>query len=192
MAARGAPTAERHAGGASTLRVFFALWPAPATRAAVAEIAHDVVGRAGGRATRVDSLHLTLAFVGDVAHGRIHALEAIGGAAARAVASFTLTLDRLGGFDDAGIAWIGTDAVPEDLSELVRRLNEGLAAQRFRVDKRPFAAHVTLARKCRRMSTATIAPIPWPIDRVSLVASELGAGGSRYRMLAEWRLGRPL
>jgi 2'-5' RNA ligase len=176
---------------ANTWRVFFALWPDAAVRDAMVALARDVVGRAGGRMPSEGNLHLTLAFVGDVAKDRLSALDHMGGTAAQRAAPFTLVLDRIGGFDDAGIAWLGADTLPADLTHLVQRLNEGLAAQRFRVDRRPFAAHVTLARRCRAPPVGEIEPIPWTVRRLSLVASELGAGGSRYRSLASWALGPP-
>ena len=174
---------------ATTLRVFFALWPDAAAREVMAALARDVVGRVGGRMPSEDNLHLTLAFVGDVAKERVTALERIGEAAAHGTAPFTLVLDQIGGFHDAGIAWLGTDAVPANLTHLVQRLNEGLAAQRFRVDRRPFAAHVTLVRKCRRPPTdAAIAPTAWPVEQIALNASDMRPAGSSYRELATWPL----
>jgi RNA 2',3'-cyclic 3'-phosphodiesterase len=171
------------------LRLFFALWPDTAARAAIAARVDDIAQRAGGRATRAETLHLTLAFVGDVSPGRVSALEAIGEGASRAAAPFTLTLDVLGSFRDARIAWLGADPVPSALQALAARLNTGLAAGGFRVDRRPFAAHMTLARNCRVMPPhAGVAPVVWRVDRLSLVASELGGSGARYRTQAEWPL----
>ena len=60
------------------LRLFFALWPDAAARAAIAAFAHEVAQRAGGRDPREENLHVTLAFVGDVSPDRIAALAAIG------------------------------------------------------------------------------------------------------------------
>jgi 2'-5' RNA ligase len=149
-----------------------------------------VVGRTGGKSPRPESIHLTVAFVGDVASDRVAELLRIGETAARAAAPFTLSLDQLGGFRDGGIAWLGAGAVPPDLDQLVRTLNEGLAAQSFRVERRPFKVHVTLARKCRRPpAVEALAPLAWHVDRLTLVASELRPEGSCYRDLAEWPLG---
>jgi 2'-5' RNA ligase len=81
------------------------------------------------------------------------------------------------------------DAAPPDLGQIVLALSEGLAAQSFRVERRPFKVHVTLARKCRRPPPVeAIAPLAWRVDRLALIASELRPEGARYREIAGWRL----
>jgi len=176
-------------GERGTLRLFFALWPDPAARVAIAALAREVAERTGGRATRERTIHLTLAFLGDVNPDRVPALAGIGDAAARAAPPFALKLDLVGGFREARIAWLGAEPVPAPLAAVAAVLNKCLAAEDFRVDRRPFAAHVTLARKCRSMPPrANVEPVDWPVDRLSLVASELASGGSRYRIHAEWPL----
>ena len=174
----------------AAVRLFYALWPDAAARDAIAVLARDVERRCGGRAPRPENAHLTLAFVGEVAPDRVEALAAIGAAAADAGAPFALKLDRLGGFRDAGIAWLGAERAPAALGALVRRLGDELAANQFRVERRPFAAHVTLARKCRAPpSRERVAAVTWRVDALTLVASQPAAGGSRYHTLAEWTLG---
>ena len=173
---------------AASLRVFFALWPG-ASRDLVAALSRDFAEVTGGRAPRPGNIHLTLAFVGEVAPERVVALERIGDMAARTSAPFTLELGRTGNFRDAGIAWLGTDAIPPELDRLMRRLNEGLATAGFRVERRPFHAHVTLARRCRRpLPPRVITPVAWCIERLTLIASELSSQGSDYRELAAWPL----
>ncbi len=173
-----------------SLRLFFAIWPDEAAREAIAVLAREVAAVRGGKPPPAANAHLTLAFLGAVAPDRVDALEEVGAAAARAASPFALTLDRLGGFRDGGIAWLGAEPVPAPLAELARALREGLFAHRFPVEQRPFAAHVTLARKCRvppaREGTT---PLTWHVDALSLVASQLAAGGSRYHTLAKWALG---
>jgi len=171
------------------LRLFFALCPDRSGREAVATLALEIADRVEGRATRTDTIHLTLAFVGDTAPDRVLNLAAIGEAVARGTRPFTLTLGLVGGFRDARVAWLGAEPVPEALAALAAPLRARLAAEGFRVDRRPFAAHVTLARKCRRIpQRESVAPIGWDVDRLSLVASELSSGGSRYRTVGEWPL----
>lgn len=173
----------------ATLRTFFALWPDAATRDVMAAMARDVARRAGGRAPRVENHHLTLAFVGEVAVQRIDALERIGAAASRSVAPFMLTLDRLGEFHHTGIAWLGAGTLPVQLERLVGALRNGLAADAFPVERRRYQAHVTLVRRCETVAPATIAPVAWRVERVTLIASELLPAGSRYRELAAWPIG---
>ena len=48
-----------------TQRLFLALWPDPATAAALAVLARDVAEHAHGKATPPENIHLTLAFLGN-------------------------------------------------------------------------------------------------------------------------------
>ena len=138
------------------------------------------------------NLHVTVAFVGDVARSRIVELCAIGAAVASNVPAFDLTLDRTGAYRGTGIAWAGPSHVPGALSQLARGLAEALAAGGFPVERRDFSPHVTLARRSGRFPPAAIAtPIRWTATRVALYASEAVAGGQRYRELGGWLLVGP-
>jgi 2'-5' RNA ligase len=168
-------------------RVFFALPPPAAVREALGRLATAMATRAQGRATRADSIHLTLAFVGDVEAGAIARRAAIG--ARLCAAPFELVLDTEGGFRRARVAWVAPSAAPPALRELQRALADALAADGFAVEARPFAAHVTLARHCRAVpATALVAPVAWPVHHVALWESSGVAGGARYREVARWTL----
>jgi 2'-5' RNA ligase len=181
--------APKENGGSGSLRAFFAVWPDAAARDALAKLADTIAAEAGGRAPASENLHLTLAFVGEVASDRFEALLAVGLAAAAGVPAFDLALDRVGAFRGAGIAWAGAASVPAELAQLVSQLNDALAEQDFPTDPRPFQAHVTIARKCRRQPRANAArPIAWTVAKLALNASDLGSGGPRYRELAAWPL----
>ena len=170
------------------MRVFFALWPDAAMRAALAELARDVSEQTLGRATPAENLHVTVAFVGDVARERIADLCAIGAAVAGVESPFTLTLDRTGTFRTTAIAWAGVTSMQPPLAQLAGNLNDALAAAGFAVERRPFTPHVTLARRCRNpVGAALAASIAWTVRCVALNASESRPGGQRYRELARWR-----
>ena len=174
------------------LRVFFALWPDADARDQLATLARDVAARTQGRAPPIANLHVTLAFVGEVAAGRIDALRAIGASVARDVPPFVLTLDCAGTFRGTEIAWAGTSSLPPPLAQLGRDLAEALAAEGFAIEQRAFSPHVTLARRCRAAGLATLsAPVTWTVTRLALDASEPGSGPPRYRELAGWPLGAP-
>ena len=179
----------RDKAGAS-VRAFFALWPDVATRAALATLARDVTNETGGRPPVAHNIHLTLAFLGEVPAARIAQLCAAGAHAAEAVSAFELQLDRVGSFRGSGIAWAGTSAIPGALAQLAAVLGAELAARGFVLDPRPFAVHVTLARRCRKRITAAFAtPIVWPVARLALNASDLSRDGPRYHELGGWPLG---
>ena len=169
--------------------MFYALWPGEEARRTLLALAKDVAASARGRAPPPQNVHLTLAFVGEVAAERLPALRAIGAQAASAVPPFALRFDRVGTFRDSGIAWLGTAAAVPALQALVEGLAAGLAADGFPVERRPFRAHVTLARRCARPPVAGDVPaVVWPVEAFTLTASELAPGGSQYRTLAEWPL----
>src|SRR5947207_7507171 len=145
---------------AQTLRVFFALVPDAATQALLDVLARDVAACAGGRAIVGANIHLTLAFVGDVDPDRIDVLREIAIALPRD--AFVLTLDCVGTFRRAEIAWIAPSQVPAPLLELQAHLAAALAKDDFRIEERPFHAHVTLARRCtRNIAMARAIPVEW-------------------------------
>ncbi len=179
----------------AALRVFFALWPDSEVRDRLAELAHATSERAHGRAPPPENLHLTLVFVGDVPADSVATLQGIGRTAIATVAPFVLTLDRIGAFHRQGIAWAGASSPPAELVRLATELGNGLAAQGWRLERRAFQAHVTLARRCRiragdalRDGEPLPAPIVWKVARLALAASELASGPPRYREVHAWPL----
>jgi 2'-5' RNA ligase len=76
------------------------------------------------------------------------------------------------------------------MERLAADLGAALAADcGFERDRRPFQAHITLARKVPKMpGRLAIEPLQWPVERFVLVASELGPGGATYTTVGEWRL----
>ena len=170
-------------------RMFFALWPDAPARAALAGLAHAIARAAGGRAPAAANLHLTLAFVGDVAPARVAALRETGRGVAAEISPFTLVLDRLGAFRDGGIAWIGAAEIPSGLADIAERLSHRLSAEGFRVDRRAYAPHLTLARKCRMPpKDAHTVRIAWRVDELALVESVLRPGEPSYRDDSCWPL----
>jgi 2'-5' RNA ligase len=170
------------------LRVFYALWPAPPLQHALAGWGRCMQRELGGRLTRAETIHLTLAFIGEVASDRIAALRAIGerlnGAAVE------LVIDRVGCWPHNGIAWAGATATPQPVSGLVTELRRQLSLQGFAVEDRAFAAHVTLLRRATCVSLTWRPPqsIVWAVQRFALVRSVPGADGSTYSELAVWPL----
>jgi len=166
-----------------TLRVFFALVPDAATQTLLGVVARDVAMRAGGRAIVDANIHLTLAFIGDVSIERIDSLHRLVEALPRE--GFGLTLDCIGTFRHSDIAWIAPSHTPRPLLDLQSHLAVALAKNEFEIEERPFHAHVTLARRCRRNAAkAWSNPIEWNVQRVALLESVAGSDGVCYRELA--------
>jgi 2'-5' RNA ligase len=164
-------------------RLFFAIWPQPEAREALARLAHDVARVAGGKPVEAAKIHLTLAFLGPVDDAGSALAHAIGGRVGGT--AFALALDRVGSFRRARVAWAGPSALPPALESLESSLTRALRAAGFALEERPFNPHVTLARKAgAALPRASIEPIAMRCDALALVASE----GGRYVTLESWPL----
>jgi len=180
-------TSSAPASDARKVRLYFALWPD-------AELADAMLGRGralrtaiGGKLTRCESIHLTLAFLGDVAESRLP--ELLDPPAAIAVAAFTFDLDRLGAWQHNGVGWFAPDIVPPGLMLLQARLSAWLASIGFELERRPFAPHVTLVRKVRTpFETIAVEPLRWAVADYALVRSTLGPEGSSYLVIGRFTL----
>ncbi|HKO87654.1 MAG TPA: RNA 2',3'-cyclic phosphodiesterase [Burkholderiales bacterium] len=173
----------------SPVRLFFALWPDEETRR---QLAHwrDVLRRqTGGRAMDTDDLHLTLAFIGDVAPDLqpsiIAATESV------QARSFLLTIDRAEYWKHNRIVWAGCHTRPAALDEMVRELRNTLSKAGIRFDHKSFVPHITLLRDAPHdFELADLTPIEWQIDRFVLLRSSSGQR-PRYRVAQEWRANSP-
>lgn len=173
--------------GGERLRLFFALWPTPAVRDALAAVSQQLHADCGGRMTRPESIHLTLSFLGEVAAQRLGALES----AATDVSGqrFELMLDRSGGWRHNRVAWVGCSEPQPALQSLAASLSARLAPLGFPPETRPFSAHLTLVRKVGRAPPLqAIEAIRWPVEEFVLVASTLDRSGALYEVLRRWPL----
>jgi len=106
------------------VRLFFALWPDDEVRARLTRWSRELHALCGGRATRPENLHVTLAFLGSVEEARVAEVErAAGEVAPRAV---SLVLDQPGYWKHNRIAWAGASVVPPELEALVSELRGAL------------------------------------------------------------------
>ena len=169
-------------------RLFFAAWPAPGIQKALGKLAQDLKRDCGGRAVPAHNIHLTLAFLGDVARDRLPGLETL--AAGVAAQRFELAVTRVEYWRHNRIVWAGVEHCPEPLRALVSGLEQVLAPEGFRFERRPYAPHVTLLRDARRAPPAAEMPaIPWPVTRFALVESVPRERGRVYEVLRDWPLG---
>ena len=161
------------------MRLFFALWPPRETARALAEWARAVQKDAGGRATAEETIHLTLAFLGNADASKASA-------AAESVGSspFELPIDTAKYWKHNKIVWVGPRTIPAALGELVSQLHPSLKSAGFVLEDRPFAAHVTLVRKAGvPTSIPSLPEVRWPVTDFVLVRSVPDSRGARYETL---------
>ena len=170
---------------APTTRLFFAVMPDASSRERLSALSEETARLTGGRASAEDTLHLTVVFVGSVDDAAVAATRDAGDATRWE--RFTVSLDTLGSFARAGIAWAAPRRVPAPLEQLNGDLVAALTARGVATETRPYRPHVTLARRCVAAVDAPIdPPIAWRADGVVLMSSRLLSEGPRYRPIATW------
>lgn len=96
-----------------------------------------------------ENLHLTIKFLGEAPDERLPDIEAACRRAAAGARSFSLRLRGMGAFPNARrprVLWVGIDAPPPALRELVARTEAELAPLGFEREEREFDPHVTIGR----------------------------------------------
>ena len=142
----------------------------------------------GGRELHPEDLHITLVFLGLVEPERYSCVEDV---ADRINAEpFGLAMDRVGYWKRPRILWCGSSQTPPALERLVRDLQHGLEDCGSQPEKRPYSAHITLARKARPVRGYDLdEPLRWPVHEFALIASHPGQTPPHYQVLKKWSLG---
>ena len=172
-------------------RLFFALWPSQSVRDAIASTAERlaVSYTFDGRRLRPDRYHMTLQFLGDVPADQREDVVARASAAAAQVdrPAFDLVLDRVGGFPNARVWWLGSDEAPDALRQLWDALGVALLQAGQKAKASPgFSPHLTIVRDVgTRLQAGPVAPIRWRIDRFVLIDSQ---PPKPYKVVGEWFL----
>ena len=162
--------------------MFFALWPRPALARRLDELAHAARAMSGGRVMRRETLHQTVAFVGDIPRERIPALIAVG--RALRFDTFGFELDLVRRWPRNRIVWAGPSEPPSALTALALTLVGDLTDAGFWLETRDFVPHVTLVRNSKREpGFDRIEPLVWAVDEFVLVESVRSGKGSRYRFM---------
>jgi 2'-5' RNA ligase len=157
------------------MRLFFALWPPRQTALALEQWAQSVEGRR----TPGDRIHLTLAFLGEA-----DAQKAVTAARRVQAAPFRLPLEQARYWGHNKIVWAGPRQVPGELASLVETLQLELYKESFILERRPFAAHLTLARKAAAQSLPALPRTEWLVEEFALV----GSSGGSYLTLQRFPL----
>jgi 2'-5' RNA ligase len=158
--------------------------------------------RDGVRWVSPDGVHLTLKFLGSTDPALVPAVGSRMSEAARASAPTGLVLRGVGGFPSAGrprVLWLGLAEGQDALARIAADLDSRLEPHGWVPERRPFHAHLTLARSeeaaAGRLALealtrlATGLELRWTADRLVLFRSHLGRGPARYEPLLEAALG---
>jgi 2'-5' RNA ligase len=151
---------------------------------------------------RPEGIHLTLKFLGEVPARRLEAIERVLARAVREPFRFSVQMAKLGSFGGSTglrVVWVGLEGEVEGLVRLAARVDAALEPLGFPRERRPFAAHLTLARvkegaspQDRRRLFELVRSLEPPslpaltLDVVSLMRSTLEPGGARYQCLARF------
>lgn len=150
-----------------------------------------------------ESLHLTLAFLGELDAARLAEAEGATAVAAREGGPFTLRLTNLGIFGPARsprVIWAGVSGDIAALGNLQDRLATELELRGFPHEDRPFSPHLTLARIKEPLPLDAARTLPdllrsapaehgtWQVHELCVMKSELARSGARYTCLHAYPL----
>jgi 2'-5' RNA ligase len=96
-----------------------------------------------------ESIHLTLKFLGDIAEERLEAMRQALAGAVGTLPAFAVDVGGLGVFPDVRgprIFWVGLHERADELSRLAAAVETALEGLGVPRERRPFNAHLTLAR----------------------------------------------
>lgn len=189
------------------MRLFVGTWPPESVMHGLAHTRHALAEHAPRRCLRftaTEQIHLTLRFLGDVDDTLLPRLNAALTAHCTDLPAAAVVVSGVGVFPDLQrprVIWAGVQGELENLQRLHAAVGtaveEGLGAPREERGEGRFQPHLTLARvneirsperrALRRALEQCPAPasLPWQVDHVRLVRSELHTNGARYSVLQE-------
>ena len=191
--------------GEQRVRLFVSLSVPAEVRSKLAIVQDDLRAQLPLRAaswTRLENIHLTLRFLGDVDPAHIEPLTLALQTATANFGPLPLVAERVGCFPDLRHprvfwAWVHDADGRERLAELQRRIVEATSSITSDPAEGRFVGHLTLARfkQIKRPQVDPIAAFAhgavdrrfgeWTASSITLMRSELSPGGSRYTCLAE-------
>lgn len=155
------------------MRLFIAICLSEEMRSALISMQDQMrAQRVAARFTEPQSLHLTLAFIGEYPEPEDVPLPAF--------EPFPIALDGFGSFGD--LWWAGI-APCEALNRYVRTLRHALNAAGIPFDGKRFSPHITLARRATGRPTLSVPRAGMTVDHASLMRSDRGKRGMIYTEL---------
>ncbi len=168
------------------MRLFIAIVPDDEATGRIAELRDEVRNESlRGSFVPSSNIHMTLEFLGECT--REEMMKASSVLDSLSFSPFTVTLDRTGAFrhKDGDVIFIGAEHSP-DLMNLHNQLERRLRENGFRLERRKYTPHVTLARRAvSTYMTGQIEKISFRVCSVCLMLSERTESGMVYSVLYE-------
>ena len=151
-----------------------------------------------------DQLHLTLKFVGDTPEESIDDVRGVMQKVANKMTPFKIIIQGVGCFpkiERPHVMWVGLDGAIDKLNQLVTAVHDGLHPLGFPREEKEFHPHITMARaKYPQKKTPDISsflnttydPIPFRIEKIQFISSELFPNGPVYTILGTHFFGNNL
>jgi 2'-5' RNA ligase len=152
--------------------------------------------------TRVENVHLTLKFFGNVNVDHIPAVSQAAARTAKEFSSFPIEVGKTGVFPKPSrpqVLWIGISDPSGKLLELQQQLENECAREGFEKEDRAYRPHLTIARLrkpegSRRLGDAHLQmkfePSEIVLRELIVFRSELSSKGSRYTAISRHDLSR--
>ena len=150
--------------------------------------------------TRVENIHLTLKFFGNVAIDRIPKISAAVERAIKKFPPFSIGIGKTGVFPKssrAQVLWIGVSDPSGKLAELQRQLENECAKEKFEKEDRAYRPHLTIARLRKPEGARLLAdahlnmdfePAEMTVSELIVFRSELSSKGSKYTAISRHKL----
>ena len=164
------------------------------------ECLREAVPEAAASWTRVENIHLTLKFFGNVEVDRISAISDAASRAVKESAAFRIVVGETGVFPKpsrAQVLWIGVSDPSGQLSSLQKKLEDECAKKGFEKEDRAYRPHLTIARLrkpegARRLADTHLQmkfdPVEIELNELVVFRSELSSKGSRYTPISQHKL----
>ncbi|MDB6027605.1 MAG: uncharacterized protein JWM68_3828 [Verrucomicrobiales bacterium] len=186
------------------IRTFVGIFPPLAVAEKLKEVENvlqkDLLNGAVGW-TRVEQIHLTLNFLGNIPSARLLEFETV--LAEVRVPAFSLRCQGLGCFPNSRkptVLWAGLTGELEPLRQLKSLLDKALEKLGIVPEERPFHPHLTLGRvkQLHSKERQNIAALlkesesqlfgEWCAERIDFMRSTLSSAGSNYSVLKSFPL----
>ncbi len=151
-----------------------------------------------------DQLHLTVKFVGDTPEESNDDVRGVMQKVANQMTPFKIFIQGVGCFpkiERPRVMWVGLDGAIDKLNQLVTAVHDGLHPLGFPREEKEFHPHITMARaKYPQKKTPDISsflnttydPIPFRIEKIQFISSELFPNGPVYTILGTHFFGNNL